>query len=134
MTLKCRENRVGLLSRLAPMRRLTTSLLAVMLGIGAAVALVSCGGGGNAKLLPGNTAKEITVNLDKVAELSSTGDCTAAQDAAQQVSEQIDALGGVDKQLKQALRDGATRLNEVVAANCTSTSVTTTTTDNSDDN
>lgn len=109
------------------MRRLATFLLAVTLGVAAAVALVSCGGGGDAKLLPGDTAKEITANLDKVTELSSTGDCTAAQDAAQQVSDQIDALGGVDKQLKQALRDGARRLNEVVAANCASTSVATTT-------
>ncbi len=115
------------LSRLAHMRRFATSSLAVALGVVAAVALVSCGGGGNARLLPGNTAKEITANLDQVVELSGTGDCTAAQDAARQVSDQIDALGGVDKQLKQALRDGAKRLNQVVAANCASTSVSTTT-------
>ena len=77
-----------------------------MLGVAAAVALVSCGGGGNAKLLPGNTAKEITANLDKVKQLASGGDCAGAQSEALQVSEQIDALGGVDKRLKQALRDG----------------------------
>ncbi len=102
------------------MRRLTASLLALVLGAAAAVALVSCGGGGNAELLPGNTAKEITANLDKVKQLASGGDCVGAQSEAQQVSAQIDALGGVDKRLKQALREGAVRLNEVVA-NCSTT-------------
>jgi hypothetical protein len=102
------------------MRRFTAFLLAVVLGVAAAVALVSCGGGGNADLLPGNTANEITANLDKVKQLASGGDCAGAQSEALQVSEQIDALGGVDKRLKQALRDGAIRLNEVVAS-CTAT-------------
>ncbi len=121
MTLKCRENPgVRPLSRLAFMRRLTASLLALVLGGAAAVALVSCGGGGNAKLLPGDTAKQITANLDTVKQLASSGDCAGAQSEAQQVSEQIDALGGVDKRLKQALRQGAARLNEVVA-NCSAT-------------
>jgi outer membrane biosynthesis protein TonB len=101
------------------LRRFTASLLALVLGAAAAVALVSCGGG-NAELLPGDTAKEITANLDAVAQLAGSGDCAGAQSQAQQVSEQIDALGGVDKGLKQALRDGATRLNEVVA-NCAAT-------------
>jgi hypothetical protein len=108
------------------MRRFATSCLAVALGIGAAVALVSCGGGSSAKLLPGNTAREITQNLDAVAEFARSGDCTQAQDAVQQVSGQIDALGGVDKQLKRALRDGAAHLNDVVVANCAATSVATT--------
>jgi hypothetical protein len=104
------------LSRLANVRHFAAFLLALALGAAAAVALGSCGGG-NAKLLPGNTAKEITANLDTVKQLASSGDCAGAQSEARQVSEQIDALGGVDKRLKQALREGAARLNEVVA-NC----------------
>ncbi len=98
------------------MGRLTAPLLALALGAAAAVALIACGGGSSAKLLPGNTASQITTNLDEVKRLAQSGECVGAEDAAQQVSAQIDALGGVDKQLKQALREGADRLNEVVAS------------------
>ncbi|HET7177563.1 MAG TPA: hypothetical protein VFI63_02635, partial [Solirubrobacterales bacterium] len=73
-------------------------------------------GGGEAKLLPGETARQITANLDTVKQLASEGDCAGAAGAARQVSEQVEALGGVDAKLKQALRDGAARLNEVVAS------------------
>lgn len=96
------------------MGRLSTSLLALVLGAACAAALVSCGGGDDANLLPGNTASEITANLDQVKELAQSGDCVGAQDAAQEVSIQIDSLGGVDKALKQNLREGATRLSSVV--------------------
>jgi outer membrane biosynthesis protein TonB len=96
------------------MGRLSTPLLALALGAVAALALASCGSGDNAKLLPGDTASEITSNLDLVRELAGEGECIGAEDAAQEVSAQIDALGGVDKQLKQTLKEGATRLNEVV--------------------
>jgi hypothetical protein len=106
------------------MGRLTAPLLALALGAAAAVALVSCGSGSNAKLLPGNTASQITANLDEVKRLAQSGECVGAEDAAQQVSNQIDALGGVDKKLKQALREGAVRLNEVVAE-CEETSTET---------
>jgi hypothetical protein len=95
------------------MRQLRPSLLTLALGAAAAVALASCGGG-DADLLPGDTAREITANLDAVEDLANSGDCAGAQSAAQQVRDQIEALGGVDGQLKQALRDGADRLNEVV--------------------
>ncbi|HWW66756.1 MAG TPA: hypothetical protein VNY83_02115 [Solirubrobacterales bacterium] len=98
------------------MGRLTAPLLALVLGAAAAIALVACGGGSSAKLLPGNTASQITTNLDEVKRLAQSGECVGAEDAAQQVSNQIDALGGVDKKLKQALREGAARLNEVVAS------------------
>ena len=97
------------------MGRVNASLLALVLGAVAAVALASCGSGSSAKLLPGNTAGEITKNLDEVKQLAQRGECVGAESAAQQVSSQIDALGGVDKSLKQALREGAARLSEVVA-------------------
>jgi hypothetical protein len=100
------------------MRRLTAYLLVFALGATAAVALASCGGGGSPDLLPGNTASEISTNLDKVEQLANSGDCIGAEDAAAEVSDQISELGGVDKTLKQALRKGATRLNEVVVADC----------------
>jgi hypothetical protein len=89
---------------------------APLLALGAvvAVALTSCGGG-NAKLLPGDTANEIAANLRQVRELANEGECIGAQNAAQAVSVQVRQLGGVDTQLKQALREGADRLSEVVA-------------------
>lgn len=90
--------------------------LAVVLGAIATLALASCGGS-DAKLLPGSTARDITANLDTVRQLADEGDCVGAESAAQQVSEQVEALGGVDVKLKRALQEGAARLNEVVA-NC----------------
>jgi hypothetical protein len=95
------------------MGRVATSLLAIGLGLAAVMLLASCGGE-DAQLLPGETAREITDNLDKVRQLSDEGDCIGAESAAQQVGEQIEALGGVDRKLKQALQAGAEKLNEVV--------------------
>jgi outer membrane biosynthesis protein TonB len=103
------------LSRLDFVGRSSASILAILLGALAALGLVACGGSDSADLLPGSTASEITANLDQVKELATAGDCVGAEDAAQAVSTQIEELGGVDKKLKQALREGATRLNEVVA-------------------
>ncbi len=97
------------------MARLNAAFLALLLAAGAAMGLIACGDGG-ADLLPGSTASEINANLDKVRELVDEGECVGAEDAAQEVSSEVDALGGVDAQLKQALREGATRLNEVVAS------------------
>lgn len=97
------------------MGRLSASLPALALAVLAALGLAACGSGGGADLLPGATASEITSNLDQVKELATAGDCIGAEDAAEAVSVQIEELGGVDAKLKQALREGATRLNEVVA-------------------
>jgi outer membrane biosynthesis protein TonB len=97
------------------MGRLSASLIALALAAVAALGLAACGEGGSADLLPGSTASEITSNLDRVKALAAEGDCIGAEDAAQAVSSQIEELGGVDAKLKQALREGATRLNEVVA-------------------
>jgi hypothetical protein len=80
----------------------------------AALALVSCGGGSDAKLLPGETAQEISENLDSVQRLVDEGECIAAEDAALQVSTQVETLQGIDAELKRVLEDGAERLNEVV--------------------
>jgi hypothetical protein len=97
------------------MPRLPASLLALTLSAAATLAFASCGEE-DAQLLPGETAREITANLDAVQQLADEGDCTGAESAAQQVSEQISALAGVDRQLKGALEDGATRLGEVIAS------------------
>jgi outer membrane biosynthesis protein TonB len=96
--------------------RLSTSILAIVLGALAVLGLAACGSGDSPDLLPGGTASEITSNLDQVKELATAGDCIGAEDAAQAVSTQIEDLNGVDPKLKQGLREGATRLNEVVAS------------------
>lgn len=110
---KCRGNLAQQgLSRLATMRQLTAFALA----IAAAAALASCGEGEDARLLPGNDAREITANLDAVEQLASEGECGGAEEAAAQVSAQVDSLEGVDAELQRALERGAARLNEVLAS------------------
>jgi hypothetical protein len=94
------------------MPRLHALLLVFPLVALAALGLGACGEE-DAQLLPGGTAREITANLDTVQQLSDEGDCIGAENAAQQVGEQIEALEGVDRKLKVALEDGAARLEEV---------------------
>lgn len=115
MTLNCRENPPQEpFSRLATVRQLAAFALALALGAAAAVALVSCGGGEDAKLLPGTTAQEISENLDSVKQFVSEEECVGAENAAQEVSAQVEDLGGVDPKLKQALQRGSEKLSEVV--------------------
>jgi outer membrane biosynthesis protein TonB len=90
--------------------------LALALGVLAAIALTSCGGGEDAKLLPGNTAQEISENLDSVKQFAGEGECVGAENAAQEVSAQVEGLDGVDEKLEQALQRGAEKLSEVVVA------------------
>jgi hypothetical protein len=103
-------------SRLATMRQLVTSMLALALGVTAALGLASCGGGEDAKLLPGNTAAEITENLDRVKQYAEEGECVGAEDAVAEVNAQVEGLTGVDPKLVEALERGVTRLSEVVAS------------------
>jgi outer membrane biosynthesis protein TonB len=95
------------------MGRLSASLIALALAA-AALGLAACGSD-DAELLPGDTANEINANLNRVEQLATEGDCVGAADAAAAVSSQVEALGGVDAELKRALSEGAARLNEVVA-------------------
>lgn len=96
------------------MARLSALLLAIALGAACALALVSCGGGDDANLLPGTTADEIEANLDAVEQLAAEQDCFGAEDAVAQVSAEVEELEGVDVKLKRALEDGTARLSEVV--------------------
>lgn len=96
------------------MARLSALLLAVVLGAACALALVSCGSGNDADLLPGTTADEIEANLDAVEQLAADGDCFGAEDAVAQVTAEVEELDGVDVKLKRALEDGTARLSEVV--------------------
>jgi outer membrane biosynthesis protein TonB len=102
-------------SRLATVRRLAISMLALALGVVAALALASCGGGDDAKLLPGNTAAEITENLDRVKQYAEEDECIGAEDAVSEINSQIEGLSEVDPELVEALKRGVARLSEVVA-------------------
>lgn len=96
------------------MGRLSAFLLALLLGGASAVALVSCGGGSDAELLPGTTASQIESNLDQVKQLSAEGDCIGAEDAVANVAAEVEELQGVDTKLKAALQEGTAKLSEVV--------------------
>jgi hypothetical protein len=117
VTLNCRENpHQRSFSRLATVRQRVAFILTLTLGLTAALALVSCGGGEDAKLLPGTTAQEISENLDSIRQFVSEGECIGAENAAQEVSSQVEAIDGVDPKLKQALQRGAEKLGEVVVS------------------
>jgi hypothetical protein len=94
--------------------RATSIILAPLL---AALVLAACGGGSDAKLLPGTTASEINQNLEAVRERVGEGNCEGAEEAAAAVSTQVDELGnGVDGKLRAALSEGAKRLSHVVVS------------------
>lgn len=96
------------------MGRLSALLLALILSGASAVALVSCGGGSGAKLLPGTTANQIESNLDQVQQLVASGDCIGAENAVAEVTAEVEGLNVAPK-LESALREGASKLSEVVS-------------------
>ena len=96
------------------MSRFPAYLTALALAASPVLGLVSCGGGEDAKLLPGTTAQQITEHVAAVRDLVSEGECVSARDAAQEVGSQVGDLSGIDAKLKEALESGAEKLNEVV--------------------
>ncbi|HEU4706834.1 MAG TPA: hypothetical protein VFS64_06595 [Solirubrobacterales bacterium] len=97
------------------MGRLSALLLALILGGASAVALSACGGGSDAKLLPGRTASQIESNLDEVQQLVASGDCVGAEDAVAAVTTEVEELNDVAAKLKAALQEGTAKLSEVVS-------------------
>jgi flagellar biosynthesis GTPase FlhF len=95
------------------MGRFSALMLALLLGATTAAALSSCGGGSDAKLLPGTTADQIESNLDQVKSLVESGDCVGAEDAVASVSAEVEELN-VAAKLKGALEEGTEKLSEVV--------------------
>jgi hypothetical protein len=97
------------------MGRFSALMLALLLGGVGTVALASCGGGSDAKLLPGTTASQIESNLEEVRQLAGSGDCVGAEDAVAEVSAEVEELHDVAAKLKTALEEGTGRLSEVVS-------------------
>ncbi len=96
------------------MGRLSALLLALILGGASAIALASCGGGSDAKLLPGSTASQIESNLEEVRQLAANDDCIGAEDAVATVAAEVEELNDVAPKLKAALQEGTAKLSEVV--------------------
>jgi hypothetical protein len=96
------------------MARLSAYFLVFLLGTASAVALASCGGGGDADLLPGTTADQIESNLEEVERLADEEDCVGAENAVAEVAASVEELQGVDRRLKAALQEGSERLSELV--------------------
>jgi hypothetical protein len=96
------------------MGRFSALMLALFLGATSVTALASCGGGSDAKLLPGTTASQIESNLDQVQTLVKSGDCVGAENAVAEVSAEVEELNGVAAKLQDALQEGTGRLSEVV--------------------
>jgi hypothetical protein len=102
--------------------RLALPILALALGAALAVGLVSCGGGDNKGLLPGENAQQIVDNLNQVELDAENGDCDSAAAAADEVQAQIEELGSdVNAELKQRLTDGAAQLEQVISDSCVDT-------------
>jgi len=97
------------------MGRLRAASIVCVLVLGAVLGLAACGGS-DADLLPGKTAAQINENLDQVRAFAAEGDCAGAESAVAEVNEEVENLGGVDRELKAALRQGANRLDEVVSS------------------
>lgn len=97
------------------MGRLSALLVALVLGGVSAVALTACGGGSDAKLLPGAKASQIESNLDQVKQLAGGGDCIGAENAVAAVSAEVEELHEVAPKLKAALQEGTAKLSEVIS-------------------
>lgn len=99
------------------MTRVLVPIVAFALGLGAALALVSCGEDEEG-LLPGETADQILANLESVERLAAEGDCAGAEDAAAEVADQVEQLGPqVSERLRNELAEGAALLQET-AVDC----------------
>jgi hypothetical protein len=95
--------------------RLGLQILALALGAAVAVGLVSCGSRDKTGLVPGTNAQQIQSNLSTVDQLAAQGDCTDAAAAVADIRSEIDSLpSSVDAGLRDRLRAGAARLEDIV--------------------
>lgn len=99
------------------LRRLLAPVLAVLLGIAAAL-LVACGDSNG--LIPGDEASRLRDALAGVESACANGQLARAQASARRFEQRVAQLraAGVDRRLVANLRDGAQRLREVVDDQC----------------
>jgi hypothetical protein len=109
------------------MRRPLPSLLALLLGVGAAL-LAACGASTRGGV-PAADASTITSQLESVRTRVADGTCDGLATQLRRVNTAIDSLPrSVDNRLVSALRDGAERLQTAAIRECNANSVPTTTT------
>jgi len=105
------------------MRRLVPHLLALALGVGAAL-LVACGGttkGG----IPSASAGDLKSQIEDVQQAVDGGRCDEVSGQLRQVDQGIDELPAtVDERLTQALRDAADKLRASAISECNETETT----------
>jgi hypothetical protein len=100
-------------------------ILALALGAALAVGLVSCGGGDDKGLLPGENAQQIVDNLNQVELDAENGDCDSAAEAADEVQAQIEELGSDgNAERRQRLAEGAAQLEQVISTSCVEATAT----------
>jgi TolA-binding protein len=99
------------------MRRLLPGLLALALGVGAAL-LVACGSSTSGGV-PAGDGSVIKGQLDDVRQRVADGQCDGLSDQLRQVDSAIDGLPrSVDARLVKALSDGSTRLRSKAVNDC----------------
>jgi outer membrane biosynthesis protein TonB len=99
------------------MRRLLPHLLALALGVGAAL-LVACGGS-TKDGIPSASAGDLKSQIQDVQQAVDGGRCDEVSGQLRQVDDGIDELPAtVDERLRQALRDAADKLRTSAVAEC----------------
>ena len=101
-------------------------VLALLLGISTA-GLLACGGGGTKSGVPSASAGELKSQITDVGQAVDDGRCEDVPGQLKQVDEGIDQLPGTtDRQLVNALREGAEHLRSVAVEECEEAETTTT--------
>jgi hypothetical protein len=108
------------------MRRGLPHLLALVLGVGAALGLASCGGSSTRGGIPEASGSNIKDQLEEIRSRVSDGDCEGISTQLRALKTRIDNLPrSVDNRLVSALRDGADRLQENAIQDCNDNSAPT---------
>ena len=106
------------------MRRTLPHLLALLLGVGAAL-LAACGQGTRGGI-PAADASDLKRELEDVRARVAEGRCDELSGQLRQVNTRIDQLPrSVDARLIEALRDGADRLRRRSVKDCNANNITT---------
>src|SRR5688500_8085932 len=99
-------------------RRGLVFVLALLLGMSTAL-LAACGGGGTKSGVPSASAGELKSQITDVGQAVDDGRCNDVPGQLKQVDEGIDQLPGTtDRQLVNALREGAEHLRGVAIEEC----------------
>lgn len=103
------------ISRLAAVARFSPRCTLPTLVVAASLAFTACGGeSNNPELLPKKQAEPLLADIEAVDSAAAEGDCDAVDQNIESIQERIGDLGGpISQKLKDALRSGAERLEEV---------------------